>query len=606
MPFSSTTLKSDTLFVLFGLAFVVFGWFAFLLTLGSFFLFPLILCGAIVTGALALWSGALLLIRAPLDVRIAFVIALSVAALIGYVSEPTVFSGRDQGSIAEAAFRLAHNTQLAFSSDASASFFKIYGEGAALNFPGFAYTAAGDLITQFPLGYTSWLASFIALFGLLGPAIGNALLLFLSFLTLYSLLRLFAHSYYAFAGLALAATSFLPTWFAKITLSENFAAFLFLFLALNLVLLLQRENSEEHPEETYLPYAGVLLSATLLAFTRIEGFAFLALALIILFCSQSGRNIWKTHLWTSLILPGILFVFFFLRDFFINLPYYKIIGKALIKFLDQLGAGSVTGDLASTGSSFTLGSVFFLYGLLFLCAFGLFGILLALKEKRYILLLPAAIALPTFVYLFDPNISLDHPWMLRRYLFSLYPTLLFSAVIGIALLFARDSTLPIAKPEGGRLFAASVIFFVLIALQYPSFALGLPFAEHRMLAGQIAAFSQTFAATDLVLVDRNATGSGFAMLTGPAQFLFGKNMVYFFNPYDLERLDTTLFTQTFLLVPEGDQARYAAVFGDRLTLAKTVTFSDEQFETLSLEDGSALRLPEKVSRETRNLLFRIR
>ncbi|MFZ2299560.1 MAG: hypothetical protein WAW00_00285 [Candidatus Moraniibacteriota bacterium] len=597
MESPSATRQTETLLILFGLLFLVFGWFVFSLALGGFFLFPFIVGGAVLAGMMALFIIGKLLFRAPLDFRIAVLAMLLFASLIGYFSEPTLFSGRDQGSIAEAAFRLAHDGQLAFSTPTSDSFFNIYGEGTALNFPGFAYTESGALITQFPLGYTSWLAGFISLFGLTGPAIANATLLFLFLLTLYGLLRIFVQPYYAFAGLLLAATSFLPTWFAKITLSENLSVFLFTFLAFNLILFLR--------EGKFISYAGILLSAGLFAFTRIEGFAFLAIALVILFFSGQARHIWKTYPWKSAVIPGLVFAFVSLRDFFINLPYYKMIGKALLKFLDQLGTGSITGDIASAGGHFTLGTVFFLYGLLVLFIVGLFGILLLLKEKRFMALIPIAIALPTFIYLFDPNISLDHPWMLRRYLSSLFPTLLFSAVIGIALLFAREKTYPIAMPRGRHLLFTGIIFLGLIALQYQAWSMSLPFAENRTLLGQVAAFSREFSDKDLILVDRNATGDGFVMLTGPAQFLFGKNAVYFFNPYDLERLDTASFEHVYLLVPEGDQARYIAVFGDRLMLRKTVVFSKEQLEHISLEDGLLPRLPAKTLQKTHNLLFEI-
>lgn len=597
MESHSATEKTDPLLVLFGLSFIVFGWLVFSLALGGFFFFPLVAIGAALSGAMALFIGGKLLLRAPLDLRIAFLAALLFASLIGYFSEPTVFSGRDQGAISEAAFRLAYDGQLAFTTPASDSFFEIYGEGTALNFPGFAYTESGALITQFPLGYTSWLGSFISLFGLSGPAVANAILLFLFFLTFYGLLRLFAHPYYAFAGLLLAATSFLPTWFAKVTLSENLAVFLFAFLSFAAILFLR--------EGKFISYAGILLSAGLFAFTRIEGFAFLLLALVILSFSGHARHIWRTYPWKSIVIPILVFAFFFLRDFFINLPYYKMIGKALLKFLGQLGTGSITGDIANAGGHFTLGTVFLLYGLLILFAAGLFGILLLLRERHWLALVPGMIALPTFIYLFDPNISLDHPWMLRRYLFSLFPTLLFSAVIGIALLCTRDKSSPIAMPRGRNLAFASVILLGLITLQYPAWSAGVTFAENRTLLDQVGAFSREFSDKDLILADRNATGDGFAMLAGPAQFLFGKNIVYFFNPYDLGKLDTSSFEHTYLLVPEGDQGRYTAVFGDRLVFRKTVTFSREQFEHLSLEDGSLLRLPEKASRETRNLLFEI-
>jgi hypothetical protein len=597
LKFLTENSETDTLAVIFGLTFVIFGWFSFVLAISGFFLALLIISGLTILAIAIILIGWKFFSRALLDFKIAFLIIFIFASLVGYFSEPTIFSGRDQGSIAEAAFRLSQNGQLAFTTQASESFFKIYGEGTALNFPGFAYAKDGSLLTQFPLGYTAWLASFVAFFGLYGFAIGNALLLFLFLFTLYNLFRTFVHPYYAFSGLALALFSFLPMWFSKFTLSENLSLFLFIFLVWNLILFLR--------DGQHLSYASVLLAAGLFTFTRIEGFAFLALTLIILFWNESARRLWRTYPLQSIIFPGLIFVLFFLRNFFINLPYYKMMAKALLKFFYQLGTGSITGDLANTSSSLSLGAIFFLYGLLAIFALGFFGLLIFIKEKRYFLLLPAVLALPTFIYFFDPNISLDHPWMLRRYLFSLFPTLLFSAVVGLALLFAKEKNLPLAKPQGKRLFFVSVIFLGLIILQYSAWSAGIFFAENHSLLKQVENFNQEFSDKDLILVDRNATGDGFTMLTGPAQFLFNKNAVYFFNPYDLANLDLAPFARVYLLVPESDQARYVSVFGNRLVFQKTVTFSLEKLENLSLENSSPLRLPEKTTKETRDFLFQI-
>ena len=597
MKLFSETPKTDTLAVLLGLTFIVLGWLSFVLAASSVFLFIFVICGLAVTLILAAFICGKLLIRAPLDLKVALVVTFAFASLVGYFSEPTFFSGRDQGSIAEAAFRLAQNGQLTFNTPVSGSFFKIYGAGTALNFPGFAYTKAGDLITQFPLGYTAWLSSFIVLFGLHGPAIGNALLLFLFLFSFYNLLRLFVHQYYAFCGLALAIFSFLPMWFSKFTLSENLSVFLFTFLVWNLILFWRSGE--------WLFYMNVLGTAGLLVFTRIEGFAFLGLTLIILLVNPRTRRLWHAHPWNSLVFPFLIFTLFFLRNFFINLPYYTMIGKAFLKFCHQLGAVHSASDLGQMNNPLTLGAVFLLYGLLAIFSLGFLGILAFIKEKRWLLLLPAVLAFPTFIYFFDPNISLDHPWMLRRYLFSLFPSLLFSATVGLALIFAKEKNLPLDKPQGKRLLCVSLIFLGMLILQYPAWNAGIFFAENPSLLKQVAAFSQEFSDKDLILVDRNATGDGFAMLTGPAQFLFGKNAVYFFNPYDLASLDTAPFEHVYLLTPEADQARYVAVFGERLVFRKTVTFSLQQLENLSLESQSPLRLPEKTTRETRDFLFQI-
>ncbi len=584
--------KSDGLLVLFGLTFVVYGWFALTLTLGSLFLFPLIAVGFVLSLGLALLILYRLAKRSHWSLLILLGVILFATLTVTLSSEPTLFSGRDQGSIAEAAYRLAAETRLPFSSPASEAFFAIYGEGTALNFPGFAYTKEGTLITQFPLAYTAWLGSFISLFGVTGYAIGNAVLLFLSFFFLYQLIRLFADQFYAWAGLLLALFSFLPNWFAKSTLSENLALFLFVFLAYSLTLFLR--------QGTRLAYVSILLSSSLFAFTRIEGFAFLGLTLILLLCHPRGRALWRSAPWQTLILPGLLFLFVFLRDFFLNVPYYKMIGKALLKFLGRFDENArVLGDM----SSVHIGSVFFLYGFLALALFGLFGLLLFVRYKHYELLLPAYLALPTFLYLFLPNITLDHPWMLRRYLFTLFPTLLVATTLTIGLLFARKRSLPIEQPGGKRLIFVSLIIAGLLILEFPAWRSQLFYAEARGLREQVATVTEGFTDTDLILVDRHATGDGFTMLSGPGQFLSGKNTVYFFNPYDLAALDTSRFTRVYLLVPEESQSRYAAVFGERLVYVKSINFVLNQFENLTLSD--ALRLPTATTIETKNTLFQL-
>ncbi len=583
--------KTDSLLALFGLSFVVFGWFALSLALGGLFSFSFVIIGAALIGIIALIILFRLFFHASDDLRFACIIILIYAVLVGYFSEPTLFSGRDQGSIAEAAFRLAENGQLAFSLPASDAFFEIYGSGTALNFPGFAYTDAGDIITQFPLGYTAWLAAFITLFGTAGIIAANALLLFLFLFLFFGLLRLFVRPFYALSGTALAACSFLPVWFSKMTVTENMGVFLFVFLSFSLVLFLR--------EGKFLSYTATVSTAGLFAFTRIEGFAFLGITLGILLFSRHTRDIWKTYPFKSIILPGIIFVFFFLRDFFLNLPYYKMAGKGLMKLSFSGGLIPETALQGSTG----IGSVFFLYGLLAVFIVGVFGWFIFIRKKNFLCFIPALIAFPTFFYLFSPNITPDHPWMLRRFLFSVFPALVFSATVGVALLSSGDTTSK-QGPAKKQLFFSGVIFLGLLFFQYPAWSEYFTFAENKELVAQIDTFSRKFTEQDLILVDRLATGDGFAMLSGPAQYLFRKNTAYFFNPYDLERLDTSRFENTYFLVPEEDFSRYAAVFGERLTLESSVTFSLERLEPLSLRTD-AIRLPQKTVVTTRNLLFRI-
>ncbi|PIX91791.1 MAG: hypothetical protein COZ27_00995, partial [Candidatus Moranbacteria bacterium CG_4_10_14_3_um_filter_41_65] len=277
----------SSLLTVFGSIVVFFGWFLFLLTLFQSFLPSLVFLGAFISLIPLLFVGRKIWGGTSSEIRLVIIFSLFFTLLIGIYTVPTIFSGRDQGSISEAAFRLAQNGKLIFSTPASHTFFALHEKGPAQNFPGFAYTKTGDLITQFPLGYTSWLAGFVILFGEHGFIISNTLLLFLSLLFFYALLRKFVHPLYASAGLLLFATSFILIWFAKMTLSENLALFLFLSLCFALISFFE--------EGKILFYVSALLSASLLAFTRIEGFVILGITIAILTCSPYTNIIRKKY-----------------------------------------------------------------------------------------------------------------------------------------------------------------------------------------------------------------------------------------------------------------------------------------------------------------------
>ena len=584
----------SSLLTVFGSIVVFFDWFLFLLTLFQSFLPSLVFLGAFISLIPLLFVGRKIWGGTSSEIRLVIIFSLFFTLLIGIYTVPTIFSGRDQGSISEAAFRLAQNGKLIFSTPASHTFFALHEKGPAQNFPGFAYTKTGDLITQFPLGYTSWLAGFVILFGEHGFIISNTLLLFLSLLFFYALLRKFVHPLYASAGLLLFATSFILIWFAKMTLSENLALFLFLSLCFALISFFE--------EGKILFYVSALLSASLLAFTRIEGFVILGITIAILTCSPYTNIIRKKYLWRSILLPLLFFLCVFIIDVIVNLPYYTVIGKALFKFLHITKSETLSTPITSLSPS--LWSHFFLYGLGIVFILGLTAILFFIKEKRWLLLMPTLLTLPTFIYLIDPNISPDHPWMLRRFLFSIFPTLLFSAIVGIARLFSFQKSIPFSTPKGKPFFAVTFLFLILLLSIYPAFIFGFSFAENRGLKEQALSVSQLFLDTDLVLVERGVTGSGFSMMTGTTSYLTEKNIVYFFNPNDLFSLNTTPYTHVYLIVPEKDQLRYTTILDRHLSFQKTILFSTNQLEnTPSAESNIFPSFPKKVIKETRNSLF---
>lgn len=518
--------------------------------------------------------------------RVGLLLFLIVLALsISLSRDPSIFSGRDQGSIAEAAYRLATTHELTFSSPVVRAFFDIYGPGTALNFPGFAYTENGSLLTQFPIGYTSFIAAFIIPLGLLGYAIANSLLFLLFGWSFFELLLLFTSKGTAFGGALLGTVSFLPFWMLTYTLSENLAIVLFVFLALSFLALLKNP----------LPRTMFTLLATvsLFPFVRIEGFAFFALVI--------GFILWKHELRELLfrfpkkyLIGGMLaWIFLFLRDFFINLPFYKMIGKALLRRLNE---GVSLGDSVIGTGAEGLGLIFSHYGLLILFVSAIIAAIYLFQTKQRFPLWMLMLVAPTSIYLLVPSITPDHPWMLRRFYFSLYPAALFLVVVATFVWSTAKSNFRFTSPQ-----KVALILGILVALQIGPALSVIRNSENTHLLADTKSFSTQFGANDLILLDRESSGDPYSMLGGPLSFLYGKQAVYFFNPFDLERLNRNDFTKTYLLTPEESLGRYTEALGEKLIPLETVSFTTSKFIT----PRSLFALPTVQTRESVNVLFEI-
>ena len=589
MHLSSLPTKESSLFTLFTLSILSLSWLFFILALFNFFVFPVIFIGTLFLGLTALFFLGRLLVHAPRST--VFTVCLLLLITLGNLlfTTPTLLSGRDQGAISEAAIRLSESTTLTYRTPATETFFAIYGPGKALNFPGFSYTANGDVITQFPLVYTSFLASFHSLFGIAGLTIANGLLLFFFLFTLFELLKLFVRPFYASLGSLLAGLSFLPLWFSQFTLTENLAVFLFTLICYSLIRFLA--------EPKFTHYASLFLASSLLMFTRIEGYVFFALIFLFLLTKQPARKLFATYRLKTLVIPGVFLLFIFLRNFFINLPYYKTIGHALEKFLAGFGSSILSSDNGSTLSGqFPVGGVLILYGVLPLFLCGIFGYFILWRQKNWRAFLPLFVAAPTLLYLFMPNITLDHPWMLRRYYFTLYPLFIFSTVVGFSVLFGKARQ--------------AHIYFTFLVLILIGFSLPAHFSlnsarEDKTLLPQIEKFSQGFSANSLILIDRNATGSGYALPTAPLNLFYQRQAVYFFNPEDITQIDFKRFDQVYLVAPENELPRYIEKFGERMIYQGSYTFTRDGLTERSLIDNNDFTFPQKKHFETKDLIFQI-
>lgn len=589
--------RAQNFFTLTGLAILVFIWFALALGVSGLFMLPLIAFGFSLMSTLILFLCIKTLSLLPAPEK-AFLLVLTALAMISALSaEPTVFTGRDQGAIATAAIALAEHHAFHFSTPVATTFFSLYGPGLAYNFPGFFYTEHGELLTQFPLAYTAWLGSFYQLFHLNGFQIGNAVLLAFSSCTFYFLLRIFLRRLLAFLGALLLSTAFLPVWFVKFTLTENLALFLFLFLTLSLIRFRQ--------EGKFLHYAATLSAAGILFFTRIEGTLILPLTCALLAFHPQTRNLWKQYPLKSLVAPTLLFLLTLAASLSDMLPFFITIGKALRDFLLSFTLHSNT--LTSTSTSLSFSSLLFSYGLLLVWILGIFGFCFLLWKKRFSTLLPAIIALPTFAYLFFPNITPDHPWMLRRYLPTIYPVFLFFAVVGPSFFFAETKRFPLNIPESPRRrFILILIFISLFSSQAHAWYQGLLARENPVLLEETRQAATFFGPHDLVLIDRNTTGSGFAMLAGPLASLYHKNAAYFFNPADFSRLDRSLYEHTWLVVPQDQAHQWMhSLSGYTLTPRHTLIFTSSSLAPRDTSSHSGFRFPEAKPFSNTAVIFEI-
>lgn len=566
-------------------------WFSLILALAGVFYTPIFWIGfvALLAGKIYIAFSTGFIKNASREYILAGIIMLAIAIAFTASTTPTIFSGRDQGSYAAAAIHLAQSHALTFSTPASEAFFKIYGPGKALNFPGFDYTSAGELTTQFPLGYIVWLASNYALFGLLGLTIANAFTTFIFLFSLYLILRLFASRFYATWGVVIASVSLPVVWFSKMTLSENLALALFTLLALNLVLYLK--------EKRMVFYTSTLAIAGFFAFTRIEGFAFLAITLVMLALSPTTKNLWKSNPIISIIFPIVAFLITLVASMIANFPFYKAIAKVLWHKWDVFSGACLTNCDTDTLS---LTSVFWTYGLIPIFVIGAVSALILLKRRYFLALVPLALALPTLLYLLQPSITYDHPWMLRRFAFSIFPAFLFSAVVGIALI---QEFLIKKYPQSffSKKHAYAVVLFLALFLAQLPFALQYAtFSENETLLQQTRDFAKRFSKKDLVLVDRLATGDGWAMIPEPLNLLDGINAAYFFNPEDLAKLDTTGFEHVYLVVSDKEASRYMETLNSP-TLTATYTFDTER-----LEPATDASFPRKIRTQTTGMILKVK
>jgi hypothetical protein len=543
-------LNKYQLFTWFVLFWVGLGWLALILTLFGIFhtsiLAVYVLSGAAVLVYLVAFNKSK--IEFSHRFFIVFLLTLLAIFIFAFYTTPTIFSGRDQGSLSEAAIQLSQNHKLEFSFPAEKEFFKIYGSGQALNFPGFNYTTSGNLVTQFPLGYTSWLAAFYSVFGLNGFAIANAITFFIFLFSFYLLTRYYLRPSSSIVAFLLVITCFIFSWFFKFTLSENLALGLLWFGIYEFILFTQHRVEETDIDEKkghgrfYL--LASFLSLGLLSFARIEATAFLAVIILILLIKyRDWKYLIKVVIGHKLLYVLGVMIMVYIFNIAIDSQAYLNILKGLVGPFISYGnnLAQQTGFLAALFYSI---KILMAYGLFVFVVFGIVGVFYLYKKKKFEILVPFLIILPNFIYLINPNVSPDHPWMLRRFIFGIIPVTILYTVWFLDWFVKKR-------------FVFYLLSVLLIFTNLLVFIPYLTVSPNKGLLPQVKEISDNFTDSDLILVDQLATGDGWSMMTGPLNFLYGKQAVYFFNPKDISKIDVSKFRNVYLIIPNNSLALYA-------------------------------------------------
>ena len=618
-------------FIYLSLFWIAIAWGAYLLTLaGIFYWWSISLLISLITagGIRFIFSN---LLKTSKNFLIFNIIFILIATVFVYFSTPTVFSGRDQASISQASIRLAQNGKIAFSTSVSEDFFKINNiqedkiknclidklddfqnnnsleirfyqtycqaltSTKAFNFPGFYYTDDSTLVTQFPLVYISWLAIFYSFLGLWGFSVANGILLYLFFLSFYLIIvkvtekevrSLKEKMTIQMLGMTLLITSFCFMWFGKFTLTENMATPL-LWTGILSILLLADSSEKELKNKNY-EFLLIFMSLGLLIFTRIEGLAFFTLAILFIFLNKKTRKYLKSHLLKIFLPLMILISLIFIWNLIVDIYLYKSILKATLDNLQE-NSQDLSGD-NSLLSIVNLFKILGLYGILTPIIFGIAGIFYLVKKKKYTELIPLFIIFPALFYLLSPQITPEHPWMLRRFVFAILPLFIFYSIILVSNFSKKKN-----------IIWGILIFIVILFFNLRSFVNYLQFVPGNNLLEGTAELSQNFSDKDLLLVDQLTSGDKYEMIADPLSSIFDKNAVYFFNYHDLEKIDTGKYERIYLIIPEEKIEYY-----QKTPLAESMVFIKKyslRSDSLILND--TFDFPKKETRLSEGSIFEI-
>jgi hypothetical protein len=340
-------------------------------------------------------------------------------------------------------------------------------------------------------------------------------------------------------ALPLLMLSFPFFWQARSNYAEPLAFALLFGAILTVIYLFQQKKPA-------LWLAGLALFYLLnFTFVRVEGLLILILAVILIYFKfKTAQQSFFTR--TTNCFLGISTLL--LISYFVSItPFFEKLIKDLI---DYAPGRSIESEATSAPAGLEvtqlyLTRVFLKYQLLPLIILGLIQIFSQMiqffktrkpqqRKKLISQMIPIFLAGPFLIYFLKPMISLDHPWLLRRFMFAVWPLLVLSAVVLIHRLSKK--TIP-----GFAFLSLLVAWSLLLFFNYGFIR------ENTELTRELARLSQQFSEKDLILVDKSTAPDSWSLISAPLRFLFAKNAVYIYNPADISKIKATDFDSVYLL-----------------------------------------------------------
>lgn len=287
-----------------------------------------------------------------------------------------------------------------------------------------------------PIGYTIYLALQKIFFGTQGLLRANVIILFFGLFSLYLISTYLGGKKVGLLTTILYSSSMPFLWFSRETMSENLSFFLLWSIILFLLFYLKSKN--------YFYLIFVFIFSWLFSFTRFEGFLLqFVLLFIVPFLLLLKKINYKQIITVTIIYLLILISSIFIsKNIFLSGYFNTIVPQVVVNIKKDVS--SLIPKNISYNDKYnyyanlnndTLPNRFpiFVYNMmakynfvLILFSIVLVTIYLILRHKeldksKKFLFIILILLLPEYYKIISPNVTLDQPWLYRRYVYALLP-----------------------------------------------------------------------------------------------------------------------------------------------------------------------------------------